>query len=273
MSGFSLLLRKTLWGKRRGCENLGDFVKVVGAIPARYASSRFPGKPLHRIAGKPLLQWVVEAVKKSNLIDEVIVATDSGEIFTLAESLGVQVAMTDPELPSGTDRIYAATLNLNADIIVNIQGDEPLLEPSFLEQLVEPLLKDSTLEMATVATLIQPNELQNPNVVKVVKNSDSKAIYFSRFAIPYSRNDAKLPVLGCEKHIGLYAYRKNFLEKFCRTSPTLLEKAESLEQLRALDMGAKIKVISIDCHMHGVDTPEDVPRVEEALKNRRNNGS
>lgn len=249
-------------------------MKVVGVIPARYGSTRFPGKPLVPVAGKPLIQWVIEACQSSRLLSDVIVATDHGEIFELAEKLGVKVAMTASELPSGSDRVYAAVLNEDADVIVNIQGDEPLLEGRLLDQLVQPFEDSSELQMSTLATPIKDlEELKSPNVVKVVTAGNGDALYFSRFPIPYSRLDAEPPVAACSKHIGLYAYRKEFLAEFCRQTPVALEMSESLEQLRALYLGATIRVVSVDCELHGVDTPEDVSKVESVLAKKGSHGS
>lgn len=248
-------------------------MKVVGVIPARFASTRFPGKPLQLIAGRPLLQWVVEAAKRSQRLSDVIVATDHGAIFDFAKGLGVKVAMTAPELPSGSDRVYAAVLNHDADIVVNIQGDEPLLEPELLDALVAPFESNLELKMSTLATALKPSEIQNPNVVKVVLDKHGNALYFSRLPIPYTRIDAtQLPGLN-QKHLGLYAYRKSFLAEFCRHPPAGIEKAESLEQLRALYMGAAIRVVCVDCQLQGVDTPEDVLTVEEIMAKRNPHGS
>lgn len=249
-------------------------MKVVGVIPARYGSTRFPGKPLIQVAGKPLLQWVVEACKSSSSLSDVIVATDHHEIFGFAEKLDVKVAMTAPELPSGSDRVYAAVLNEDADVIVNIQGDEPLLQGPLLDQLIAPFKDNTHLQMSTLATSIKSRkELENPNVVKVVTAENGNALYFSRYPIPYSRLDAEPPFAACSKHIGLYAYKKDFLAEFCQQQPVAIEVSESLEQLRALYLGAKIQVVSVDCELHGVDTPEDVSKVESILAKKGSHGS
>lgn len=247
-------------------------MKVVGVIPARYGATRFPGKPLKPILGKPLLQWVIEGVKESQSLSQVIVATDHGEIFELAQSLGVKAAMTSESLPSGTDRVYAASLNEEADVIVNIQGDEPLIEARIIDDLVRPFSKDLNLPMATLARTLKPGDLESPNTAKIVLNQKNEALYFSRFPIPFSRSNSSSDAWsfseGCVKHIGLYAYRPNFLKSFCQQSPVVMERAEGLEQLRALYLGARIQVVMVDHESWGVDTPEDVARVEELLKNR-----
>lgn len=246
-------------------------MNVVGVIPARFGASRFPGKPLKPILGKPLLQWVVEGVKESKALSELIVATDHGEIFELAHSLGVKAVMTSDSLPSGTDRVYAATLNVEADVIVNIQGDEPLIEAQIIDDLVRPFENDNSLPMATLARGLKPGDLESPNTAKIVLNQRGEALYFSRFPIPFSRSDAwKLPG-ACVKHIGLYAYRPDFLKRFCAQSPVQIEQAEGLEQLRALYLGARIQVVMVDHESWGVDTPEDVARVEELLQSRSAN--
>ncbi len=249
-------------------------MRVVGVIPARYSSTRFPGKPMAIVAGKPLLQWVVETCQKSPSLSEVIVATDHGEIFEFAEKLGVKVIMTAPELPSGSDRVYAAILNERADVVINIQGDEPLLESSLLDQLIAPFKNEGHLQMSTLATPIKSlEELNSTNVVKVVTAKNGDALYFSRFPMPYSRLDAEPPYAACSKHIGLYAYRKGFLAEFCRHPPVAMEVSESLEQLRALYLGATIRVVSVDCELQGVDTPEDVSKVESILAKKGSHGS
>ena len=248
-------------------------MKAVGVIPARYGSTRFPGKPLAKILGKPLLQWVIEAAKSSQRLSEVIVATDHGEIFDFVEGLGAKVVMTASDLPSGSDRVYAATLTSDADIIVNIQGDEPLLEGQLLDRLIQPLQEDPKLEISTLASPLESDEIFNKNVVKVLVDQSHNAIYFSRYPIPYSRLDATPPYRACFKHMGLYAYQREFLKTFCMQKPVELELAESLEQLRALYLGAKIRVVSVDSHLHGVDTPEDIQKVEKILQKKGSHGS
>lgn len=245
-------------------------MKAVGVIPARYGSTRFPGKPLKIIAGKPLLAWVVEAAKKAKSLNEVIVATDHEEIASLARSLGVKVEMTDSSLPSGTDRVWAAVSKLDCDVVLNIQGDEPLLKAELLNKLVEVFQEQPEVEMATFARSFKSEEdLRSLNTAKVLVNAKSEAIYFSRLPIPYSRTSYSQSGEFRDialKHIGIYGFTKGFLESFCARSADALERAEALEQLRALSMGAKIKVVKVDYESWGVDTPEDVKKVEAQLK-------
>ncbi len=239
--------------------------KVLGVIPARFASTRFPGKPLHPIAGKPLLEWVIRGAKQSKHISELILATDHDGIAALGHKLGVKVVMTDSQLPSGSDRVWAAAQGFDAEYIVNIQGDEPLLKGELIDDLVQGIIKSRT-EMATLIKELNPSDLSQPNVVKVITNQKGEAIYFSRLPIPYTRMQPEGKILACWQHLGLYVYKKDFLKTFCTTSPCLLEQAESLEQLRALWLGAKIQTISVDYHCMGVDSPEDVQKVEPYLR-------
>ena len=240
-------------------------MKVIGVIPARYGSTRFPGKPLALIAGKPLLQWVIEAAKTAKLIDQLIVATDDQRIADLADDCGVTVVMTASDLPTGTDRIWAAVQKEQFDIAINIQGDEPLITGEVLDTLVQSMINNPAVEMATLGHPFKTvKDMENPNVVKIVLNKDSQALYFSRFPIPYSRNKEFSQGVNLQ-HIGLYGYRKAFLKKFCETPATPLELSESLEQLRALYLGAKIQVTSVEYETRGVDEPQDVLIVESKL--------
>ena len=241
-------------------------MKILGVIPARYGSTRFPGKALVSLHGKPLVQWVIEAAQKSKKLSEIIVATDDERIFKVAEGLSVTAVMTDPQLPSGTDRAYAASHGRGADVIVNIQGDEPLINPEHIDLLISAFEKKPTPQMATLAHPISKEELLSPNAVKVVLDEDGHALYFSRFAIPYSQGIFESDQgMACLKHIGMYAYTNEFLQKFCQALPSVLEKAESLEQLRALSMGAKIKVFKVDQAFPGVDTPEDLEKIRRMI--------
>jgi 3-deoxy-manno-octulosonate cytidylyltransferase (CMP-KDO synthetase) len=241
-------------------------MKAIGVIPARFGSTRFPGKPLKKILNKPLLQWVIEGAKTSRNLSEIWVATDHLEIFALAESCGAKAIMTASDLPTGSDRVFAATRDSAAEVVVNIQGDEPMIKGAMLDQLVAPLLTDSSLQMATLGRVLKPGDLESKNTAKIVLNKRGEALYFSRFPIPYSRIDAGSQRAVCLKHIGLYAFRKSFLAEFCAQPPTALELAEGLEQLRALYLGARIKVVEVDFESWGVDTPEDVSKVEALLK-------
>ncbi len=246
-------------------------MKAVGVIPARFASTRFPGKPLKFILGKPLLQWVIEAARTSRLLREILVATDHPEIEALAKSCGVKCVMTDPNLATGSDRVYQAVKDQDADVVLNIQGDEPLITGELLDQLAAPMLSDKTLQMATLGRKLQPGDLESPNTAKIVLNRNNDALYFSRFPIPYARVDAPDNGAVCLKHIGLYAFRKTFLAEFCTQSPTPLELAEGLEQLRALYLGARIRVVEVEHESWGVDTPDDVAKVEAKLRVRIKN--
>ncbi len=245
-------------------------MKIVGVIPARFGSTRFPGKPLVNLKGRPLIQWTVEGAKKSKLLSEVIVATDHEGIKAAAEAVGVKVVMTDSDLPTGSDRIHAAIKDVSCDVVVNIQGDEPLVTGELIDRLAQVFVDDPKMDMATLAHPISAEELQSMNSVKVVTNCRDEALYFSRYPMPYSRLSPQEAgsMDGCLKHIGMYAYSKNFLKQFCEAPPALIEKAESLEQLRALYLGAKIKVIRVKEASIGVDTPEDLARLEKLLSSQ-----
>jgi 3-deoxy-manno-octulosonate cytidylyltransferase (CMP-KDO synthetase) len=240
-------------------------MKIIAVIPARFASTRFPGKPLELLKGKPILQWVVEGARKSQLIEKIYVATDNQKIADLCRQIQVDVLMTSEDCATGTDRIFAAVKDLNFDVVLNIQGDEPLIDEAYINPLAEAFLQNSKLDMATLAHPLAVEDIENKNAVKVIINHNSEAIYFSRFAIPYSR-EKDYQSGAALKHIGLYAYTRNFLQKFCTSKPALIEKAESLEQLRALYLGAKIKVLQVQKPTYGVDTPEDLQKLEALLK-------
>ena len=246
-------------------------MQILGIIPSRYGSSRFPGKPLALLCGKPLVTWVVEAAKRAKTLNRVIVATDDERIKEAVETNGGTAAMTPSELPSGTDRIACAAGDFaDDDILVNIQGDEPLIEPELIDALVGRLLADQKWDMATAVTPIRRREdLAAKTVVKVVLDREDGALYFSRLPIPCDRDHE--PDLGSGlyvRHLGIYAYRGAFLKRYIAEKPCALEKAEKLEQLRALWMGAKIAVIRTEDEGVGVDTPEDAVRVEALLKLR-----
>jgi 3-deoxy-manno-octulosonate cytidylyltransferase (CMP-KDO synthetase) len=246
-------------------------MKFVGVIPARYGSTRFPAKPLALLQNKPLIQWVIEGARQSQLLSAVIVATDHEDIRQAAVAAGATVVMTDSDLPTGTDRIYAATKNIECDVIVNIQGDEPLITGLLIDKLAAEFQKNNTLEMATLAHPISIEELESVNAVKVVLDQNDCALYFSRYPIPYSRVTGRQAVNGltaCLKHVGMYAYSKKFLQKFCESSPAEIEIAESLEQLRALHLGAKIKVLRVPTASPGVDTPQDLAKLEKIMREK-----
>lgn len=236
-------------------------MKVVAIIPARYASSRLPGKPLKDICGKPMIQLVYERVRLSNTLDRVIVATDDQRIYDVVQAFGGEAKMTAITHKTGTDRLAEVAQELDADIVVNVQGDEPLINPEMIDQAVRPLLEDKSIKMGTLKHKItSKEELESPHVVKVVTDRENFALYFSRSLIPYPRTDIDTTYY---KHIGLYVYQKDFLLDYAKMDSTLLEQKESLEQLRALENGYKIKVVETEYKSIGVDTLEDLERVRE----------
>ncbi|WP_297057290.1 3-deoxy-manno-octulosonate cytidylyltransferase [Thermosulfurimonas sp.] len=240
-------------------------MRIVGIIPARYGSTRFPGKPLADLWGKPLIQHVYERARSSEILEKVVVATDDERILRTVRDFGGEALMTSPEHTCGTERIAEAAgiLGLaDGDIVVNIQGDQPLLAPEALEDLVRPLLLSGEIPMATLAIPMEnPEEIEDPNRVKVVLDRQGRALYFSRSPIPYFRPPGKSPQYL--RHIGLYAYRKEFLDLFVTLPPGELEQAEKLEQLRALENGYPIAVTITPYACPEVDTPEDLERLRE----------
>ncbi len=251
-------------------------MKTLGIIPSRWGSSRFPGKPLADLAGKPLVAWVVEAVQKAKSLDDVLVATDDERISAAVAAHGGKAVMTPSELPSGTDRIACAAGDFaDDDILVNIQGDEPLIDPALIDALVARLKEPgSKWDMATAVTPIKSaDDFAAKTVVKVVLDRDDGALYFSRAPIPCDRDHAPDLSSGLYvRHLGIYAYRGGFLRRYIAQPPCDLEKTEKLEQLRALWMGAKIAVIRTEDEGVGVDTPEDAVRVAEILRARMRQG-
>ncbi len=246
-------------------------MKTFGIIPSRFGSSRFPGKPLANLAGKPLVAWVVEAVKKAKSLDEVLVATDDERIVAAVEQYGGKAVMTPSELPSGTDRIACAAGNFaDDDILVNIQGDEPLIDPNLIDELVAKLKNDAQWSMATAVTPIRSAaDFAARTVVKVVLDRNDGALYFSRAPIPCDRDHEPNLASGLYvRHLGIYAYRGEFLRRYVAEKPCALEQTEKLEQLRALWMGARIAVVKTNDEGVGVDTPEDAERVARILANR-----
>lgn len=239
---------------------------ILGVIPSRWGSTRFPGKPLHLIAGKPLVQHVWERCKQCSGLDEIIVAVDDERILDAVIAFGGKAVMTSPDHPTGTDRIAEAVKAVpQATHIVNIQGDEPLIDPALIDELAATMANDPTLDMATAANPLDPSDpaVRDPNVVKVAVALDGRALYFSRSPLPFFRNPVEgLPVL---RHKGIYAYQRGFLERFVTWPPSPLEKAESLEQLRALENGASIKVLPTADTSPGVDTPEQAREIERLL--------
>ncbi len=246
-------------------------MKTYGIIPSRFGSSRFPGKPLAMLAGKPLVAWVVEAVKRAKSLDEVLVATDDERIVKAVEAYGGRAVMTPSDLPSGTDRIACAAGDFaDDDILVNIQGDEPLIDPRLIDDLAMKLKLDAKWSMATAVTPIRKvSDFAAKTVVKVVLDREGGAMYFSRAPIPCDRDHEPDLSSGLYvRHLGIYAYRGAFLRKYVAEPPCALEKTEKLEQLRALWMGAKIAVVRTEDEGVGVDTPEDAERVAGILANR-----
>ena len=237
--------------------------KIIAVIPARYQSSRFPGKPLVQIAGKSMIQRVYERVKEVSAIFEVLVATDDQRIVDEVVSFGGKAVMTG-ECSCGTERVYEAVLDIECDIVINVQGDEPLINKEMLQDLINAF-EDGTVEVATLKKEIQSKrDIDDPNVVKVVTNQKNNAIYFSRCAIPYDRERIGVTYY---RHMGIYAYSKLFLEKYVKLPKSSLEISESLEQLRVLDNGYDIRVVETKYESIGVDLPEHVALVERMLEN------
>ncbi|MEW6570862.1 MAG: 3-deoxy-manno-octulosonate cytidylyltransferase [Nitrospirota bacterium] len=243
-------------------------------IPARYNSTRFPGKPLYPLKGIPLIKHVYDNSKLSRLADDVLVATDSEEILKKVHSFGGKAVMTDKRHSSGTDRIAEVAASMNCDIIVNVQADEPLIRPQMIDDVIT-ILHDRRADIGTLTRKIEDlDEILDPNVVKVVFDKEHFAIYFSRAPIPYYRDkwksiseirDSKFEILNFYKHVGIYSYRREALLSFAGMPQTELEKTEKLEQLRALENGMKIKVKETPFTTYGVDTPVDLERIEKCL--------
>ena len=241
--------------------------KILGVIPARYASSRFPGKALAKVDSRTMLEHVYERVSMARYLGAVIIATDDRRIFEEARRFGARVKMTRDDHVSGTDRAAeVASAFEDFELVVNIQGDEPLIDPNAIDAAVLPLLEEPAIPMGTIKKRIEdPREVADPNVVKVVTDRFENAIYFSRSLIPYLRKEG--PYSGTHyKHIGLYVYRRNFLLKYSDLPMGPLEKTESLEQLRALENGFQIRVVETDYESFGVDTPADLERVRELIR-------
>ncbi|HWB33170.1 MAG TPA: 3-deoxy-manno-octulosonate cytidylyltransferase [Acidobacteriaceae bacterium] len=239
-------------------------IRTLGVIPARLASTRLPRKVLREVAGKPLLAWVVEAARACPQLDQVLVATDSDEVAALCIERGYRVELTSPELPSGTDRVHAIAQQIDAEIYVNIQGDEPLLKPEHISSLLRPFAM-AHVDVSTLKVLCTPENVANPNAVKVVTAADGRALYFSRATIPYDR-DGVVPDYW--KHIGLYAYRKTALQRFPILPPSALERIERLEQLRFLENGLHVYVEATEHDTIGVDTEADLLLVDRLLRVR-----
>jgi 3-deoxy-manno-octulosonate cytidylyltransferase (CMP-KDO synthetase) len=247
--------------------------KVAVVIPARYASTRLPAKPLHPIAGKPLIQHVWERCAKARGIETVIVATDDMRIAEVAFDFGAEVALTSTKHRSGTDRVAEVARNLKGFThVINVQGDEPLIDPKIITKLAATMASDRSIQMITAASVFQSgDDLNNPNMVKVIVDRFGDALYFSRSKIPHVRSDGVTPTFY--RHQGLYGYTTKFLLEFVKWKPGILEQAESLEQLRALENGAKIRVIPAAHAAVSVDTPEDVKTVEAILNSSSSSSS
>jgi 3-deoxy-manno-octulosonate cytidylyltransferase (CMP-KDO synthetase) len=241
--------------------------KVVGIIPARWGSTRFPGKALHGIAGKPLILHVWERCVEAGCFDQIVIATDDMRIAEAGFNFGAEVALTAADHPSGTDRIAEVTRKIKkASIILNIQGDEPLVDPALLRQLIRKLQDNSNIPIVTAATPISPEEALSEHNVKVVLDRKGDALYFSRSPLPFRRAISDIKTY---KHLGIYGYRRKALLDFVRMSPSALEQAEQLEQLRALENGLKIRVVISKNNSVGVDTPDDATEVERLILSRR----
>ena len=238
--------------------------KILGVIPARFASTRFPGKVLSLISSKPMLQHVYERASQARYLTSTIIATDDERILRAARRFGASVRLTRADHLSGTDRVAEIASAENAEIIVNIQGDEPLIDPAAIDAAILPLVHEPDIVMATLKKRIEdPREIQDPNVVKVVTDRDGDAIYFSRHPIPFARDGAPVDHY---KHTGLYVYRRDFLLQYSLLPVGPLEQAEKLEQLRALENGFRIRVVETEYESLGVDTPEDLDRVSRLFE-------
>ncbi|MGQ9608932.1 MAG: 3-deoxy-manno-octulosonate cytidylyltransferase [bacterium] len=242
-------------------------MKILGVIPARYASTRFEGKALADILGKPMIQHVYERARKATNINDLAVATDDERIFKVVKDFGGNAIMTSQH-PTGTDRIAEVAQGCDADIIVNIQGDEPLIEPQMIDEAIEPFFKDDSIDLSTLVHRINSDqEYNNPNVVKVVVNKAGFAMYFSRSPIPYIKANINRENISLYRHVGLYVYKKEALLEFAKIQSTPLETCEGLEQLRFLENGYRMKVVETSYKSIGVDTPEDLEKVKNILLN------
>jgi 3-deoxy-manno-octulosonate cytidylyltransferase (CMP-KDO synthetase) len=244
---------------------------IIAVIPARYGSTRFPGKSLALIKDKPMIQWVYERSKRSTLLDRVIVATDDERILQVVKAFGGDAVLTSPEHATGTDRIAEVARTIDCDIVVNVQGDEPLIRAEMIDEAVRPLSEDPSIPLGTLGRIIDdPAEASDPNVVKVVTDAAGFALYFSRAPIPWDRDhwEDLTSIKGsgaCCKHIGLYVYRREFLLAFAMMPQTPLEQLEKLEQLRALERGFKIRVVMTRHESFGVDIPGDLGKILQRI--------
>ena len=254
--------------------------KAVVLIPARWASTRFPGKPLAKILDKPMIQWVVERARQAERVSEVIVATDDQRIFDAVVDFGGKAAMTAAHHVSGSDRIAEVAEGLDCDMIVNVQGDEPLIPPENIDRVIQSLVENPTIPVSTLMIPVQSSEeVLDPNIVKVVGDQQGRAMYFSRSPIPFHRDEWGADTLmrmddrrvqdspgQVYKHVGIYGYTRSFLLEFTRMKPTPMEMLEKLEQLRILENGHSIRVIETECHSIGVDRVEDLEKIERLMR-------
>ena len=250
-------------------------MKIVAIIPARFGSTRFPGKALADLAGKPMIQHVYEQTMKASLVSRAIVATDDRRIADAIHQIGGEAIMTSTAHETGTDRLAEVAHGLEADLVVNVQGDEPLINPAMIDQAIEPFLNDSSLKMGTLKSRVKClHDFLSPNVVKVVTDNAGYALYFSRSPLPFFRDkwhDLKDEAFAsgrllCFKHVGLYVFQRDFLLEYAALPQTFLELSEKLEQLRALESGVKIRVVETEFESLGVDTPEDLNKAKERIR-------
>lgn len=250
-------------------------MQIVAIIPARYGSTRFPGKALALLAGKPMIQHVYEQTLKASLISRAIVATDDRRIADVIHQMGGEAIMTSTAHETGTDRLAEVAQGLEADIVVNVQGDEPLINPVMIDQAIEPFLYSNDLKMGTLKSRVKClHDFLSPNVVKVVTDNAGYALYFSRSPLPFFRDrwqDLKDDAFAsgkllCYKHVGLYVFQRDFLLEYAAMPQTFLELSEKLEQLRALENGIRIRVVETEFESLGIDTPEDLNKAKERMK-------
>ncbi|MCY9023227.1 3-deoxy-manno-octulosonate cytidylyltransferase [Priestia megaterium] len=238
-------------------------MKVIAVLPARYGSSRFPGKPLALINNKPMIQHVYERVKKVPNLDKVVVATDNKKIYDAVLSFGGEVVMTKDTHESGSDRMAEVSKLIDGDIFLNVQGDEPLIDERLIAEIVEQSKQHSNYVITAKKAIDSEEDIENPNVVKVITNQNKEAIYFSRSPIPYNRSDKKVTYY---KHLGIYCYPKHILQEFVKLPKSQYEEVEMLEQLRLLENGYEMKVLETTYDSIGVDTPEDITKIENLLE-------
>jgi len=242
---------------------------VLAVIPARYASTRLPGKPLSKILGKPMIQRVFERVRKAATISKVVVATDDERIRAAVQAFGGEAVLTRTDHLNGTERVAEVAIHIEAAIYVNIQGDEPLIAPAAIDAVAAAMLEDESVQIATPCSLIRhKNEIMDPNIVKVARDFDSNGLYFSRAPIPWVRDSAGSVAASHWKHIGLYGYRREALLEYPTLPPGELERIEQLEQLRWLENGYRIRTVESDYDAVSVDIPADISRVEELIRSR-----